>query len=154
MSYSYSNDCRHSGKKSMTEGRHNLHFGHRHNTSNRHSPNARQVVTQHRVPLTVEVVPGSPLCHVKRTTRRYSRSEHVDHVGFQETFEATWGQRYMICLAKVNKFHNVFWHAFAHRGHDGVVQRLFGASVREPGRPARHSSNQFPQFPGSEWKDP
>ncbi len=39
---------------------------------------------------------------------RYSRSEHVDHVRIQESFEATWGQRYMICLVKVNQFSNLF----------------------------------------------
>jgi hypothetical protein len=74
-------------------GGHNLQCGRRHNTGNRHRPSARLVVTQHRVPLMVEVVSSSPLCQVNRTTRRYSRSEHVGHVGFQETFEATWGQR-------------------------------------------------------------
>ncbi len=77
----------------MEEGPHNLRCGRRHNTGNRNRPNAHLVVTQHRVPLMAEVVPSSPLCQVNRATRRYSRSEHVDHVRIQESFEATWGQR-------------------------------------------------------------
>jgi hypothetical protein len=71
----------------------NLQCGRRHNTGNRDRPSARLVVTQHRVTLMVEAVSSSPLSQVNRATRRYSKSEQMDHVGFQEIFEATWGQR-------------------------------------------------------------
>ena len=74
-------------------GGHNLQCGHRHNTGNQHRLNARLVAIQRRVPLMAEVVSSSPLCQVNRTTRRHSKSEHVDHVRFQEICGVTWGQR-------------------------------------------------------------
>lgn len=65
----------------------------RHNTDNRNRPNAHLVVTERHGPLMAEVLSSSPLCQVNRATRRYSRSEHVDHVRTQESFGVTWGQQ-------------------------------------------------------------